>query len=152
VPQLGTTRDERGLRELTTDDGASRHATPAEVQRQAAKWSEDFLECRLYGHHWRPASARFHDTYRYWRIVQRCPRCTSERVAELDSNGHVTSQAIHYADGYLTDGIGRIVGNSRDTLRLATIQRIFDVTKTRKTSELPHSGATRRALGIVDAA
>jgi hypothetical protein len=137
---------------LPTDDTAGRYATPREVERQAAKWSEDFLECRLYGHHWRPASARFHDTYRYWRIVQVCPRCTSERVAELDGNGHVTSQAIHYADGYLTDGIGRIVGSSRDTLRLATIQRIYDVTKTRKQAELPKSGATRRALGIVDAA
>jgi len=129
-----------------------RYATPTEVESQASRWSEDFLECRLYGHHWKPSSATFHGVYHYWRIVQVCPRCTSERVAELDGHGRVTSQAIHYAEGYLTDGIGRIVGDARDTLRLATVQRIYAVKRTRKASELPHSRATRKALGLSEGA
>lgn len=129
--------------------GEARYASPTEVERQAARWSEAFLECRLYGHNWRPSSATFHNVYRYWRIVQQCPRCTSERVAELDSHGAVTSQQIDYADGYLTDGIGRIVGDARDTLRLAAVQRLYTVRKTRKAEDKPHSSATMRALGMV---
>jgi hypothetical protein len=55
-------------------------------------------------------------------------------VMELDSRGHKIKSTIEYADDYLTKGIGRIVGDARDTLRLATIMKTYNVTKTAKGS------------------
>jgi hypothetical protein len=119
-----------------TDDGP-RYAEPDEVSRQAAAWSKAILECRLYGHHWRPQRAVYHDQYRFYYLVQACPRCHTERHTELNPAG------------YLTKGIGRIVGDGRDALRLAAIERLYTLTATDELDERPHSRATRDDIGLV---
>jgi hypothetical protein len=124
-----------------------RYASPSEVESQADQWSEDFLQCRLYGHPWRPSRATFNSRFRYYYVVQLCPRCLSERHAELNERGHIMASWMKYPEGYLTKKIGRIVGDGRDVLRLAALTRVYDVAKTRKV-ERPHSMATRRELGI----
>lgn len=125
----------------------ARYASPEEVEEQADQWTEDFLECRLYGHVWRPARATFNSTFKYYYVIQRCSRCFSERHSELNQYGHVMASWMKYAEGYLTKKIGRIVGDGRDTLRLAALTRVYDLTKTRK-MDRPHSSVSRRELGL----
>ena len=108
-----------------------RWASLDDVERLADQWDPRVLECRTYGHHWQPSQATFNTKYRYYRVVQICPSCTSERIMELDSRGHIVKLKIDYADGYLSKHTGRIVGEGRDILRLATVTRTFDLKKER---------------------
>jgi hypothetical protein len=48
---------------------------------------------------------------------------------ELSERGHVYASWYTYADDYLTQGLGRIMGEGRDVLRLATIVRVYNVTE-----------------------
>lgn len=126
-----------------------RYASPEDVERHARDWPGAFLECRLYGHEWRPLRATHYARMRYYLTAQQCPRCTSKRFAEISERGSVLSQWIEYADGYLTKNVGRIVGDGRDVLRLAALNRVFDLKRSRA-AETPHSQATRNAIGIAD--
>lgn len=71
------------------------------------------------------------------------------RVREMSEYGHVYAQTYGYPDGYLAQGIGRIAGDAKDAVRLASVRR-FNVTEIKgkaKEVDLPRFGATRRALG-----
>lgn len=125
-----------------------RYADAAEVAAQAQEWPDEFLECRTDGHVWRPARATWNAALRYFYAVRRCSRCGTEAHAELTERGHVTAKWYVYADGYLTKRIGRIVGDGRDALRLASLQRLYGLKTTRRMSAVPHSAATRRELGM----
>lgn len=126
--------------------------TPKEAERQARQWSDEFLQCRTYGHPWRPGTARWNGRYKFWATIEKCPRCTSERHRELTRTGKVMSSNIDYADGYLSEpGGGRFTGEARDMLVLATVTRTFVVEKIngkRADGELPHSLAMRRELDL----
>ena len=124
------------------------YADSREVERRAAEWSSEVLECRTDGHTWRPVSATHHTTYRYFYTVQRCAKCESERHTEMTERGTITARWIVYADGYLSKGLGRIVGDGRDALRLAALMRLYDPTNTRKSDVHPRSMHTMEALGL----
>lgn len=124
-------------------------ASPEAVQREARNWTDDQLECRTYGHRWNPSRAVHYRRFRYFRVVQLCGRCTAERVMELSERGTVLASWYQYPDGYLSHGLGRIAGDARDALRLATITRVYDVSiATKADEEAPHSSVTRAALGM----
>lgn len=108
-------------------NGSNGQVDVKDVKRQARQWSDEILECRTYGHMWRPYTARFNNRYKYWAVVQRCQRCTSERRRQLTARGKRTSSSYDYVDGYLTEGLGRLTGEARDILELATITRVFPV-------------------------
>jgi hypothetical protein len=127
-----------------------RYADAREVERQAERWTDEILECRTDGHYWRPARATHHTAYRFYYIVQRCARCLCERHTEMTERGTIAARWIVYTDGYLTKGMGRIVGDGRDALRLAALTRMYDTTNTRKLTERPRSMHTREALGMDD--
>lgn len=129
---------------------APQYAETREVERQATSWSDEVLECRVDGHMWRPARATHHTTYRYYYVVQRCPRCLCERHTEMTERGTITARWITYADGYLCKGMGRIVGDGRDILRLSALTRVYDASNTRKATERPRSMHTREAIGMED--
>lgn len=126
----------------------TRYATPEEVESRAAQWSQQVLECRVDGHAWRPARATHSTAYRFYYVVQRCPRCQTERHTEMTERGRITARWLDYPDGYLSKGAGRIVGDGRDMLRLAALTRVYDTHTTRKLTEVPHSKATREAIGM----
>lgn len=111
---------------------APQWASLDDVERLADQWTPDILRCRTYGHLWEPQQATYNSKYRYYKVVQICRSCDSYRNMELDSRGHVVSQSIDYADGYLSKGVGRIIGDGRDILRLQTVLKTFDVRKTSK--------------------
>lgn len=124
-----------------------RFAEPHEVEHLARGWSEDQLQCRIYGHVWRPLRATFHTEYRFYYTVQVCPRCESERHSELSERGHVASTWIKYAAGYLAEHVGRIAGDGKDVLRLSALQRVYRLEAVSDLATDAHSRATRGLRG-----
>jgi hypothetical protein len=111
-----------------------KYASMEDVQEVAQNWSDQFLECRTYGHHWRPQAATYTKDKRAISTVHVC-RCDTERRSMLDARtGWVLSVHYVYPDGYTTKGLGRITGDAKGALRLAGVHRVFGVRppKTRK--------------------
>ena len=81
------------------------------------------LLCRDMGHAWRPRSAVWSQRERAYEVVRRCSRCHTERIMLLSDRGGVLESWYRYAEGYLVKGVGRIVGEQRDAVRLATVLR-----------------------------
>lgn len=98
------------------------YADTEEVRDFAADLSDKYLECRDTGHIWRRRAATWSNTLGEYRRVHRC-RCGCERTQRLSDKGAILSSTIHYPDGYLHSGMGRIVGEGRDALRLETMGR-----------------------------
>lgn len=98
-------------------------ANVADVAEFAEALPEKFLYCREMGHNWRPYTAgRFKDGG--FERVLRCVRCRTRRVQVISSKGVVLRNQYVHPDGYLSQGIGRIVGEGRGVLRLESIKRI----------------------------
>lgn len=99
------------------------YADPTDVADLAESMPMSYLQCRDFGHSWRPYSAAYHAGDRTYVRTQRCPRCKTFRDQELSERGTQLRSSYRYADGYLMEGLGRIVGDGRDALRLASITR-----------------------------
>jgi hypothetical protein len=130
---------------------APRLASAQDVAELAQDWTDEILECRTYGHKWTPHRAQHVKQYRYFYVIQLCPRCLTTRHMEIsEAGGEVFDTWYEYPDGYLTKGLGRITGDARGQLRLATVLRTFKIETVgvRKTRDMrkPH-GHTRDAVG-----
>jgi hypothetical protein len=102
---------------------ATDYADPAEVADLAAGMKQTHLECRTWNHIWRPNTAALATTQRWYDVTMRCVRCRSLRVQTWSLSGTVVTSHYEYAEGYLNKGLGRIVGDGRDALRLEIVQR-----------------------------
>lgn len=128
-------------------------ADPEAVEKAAEHWSEIYLQCRTYGHHWEPSRAYWNPRERYFHQTQVC-RCGCERHAEIGPRGEKYAQWIDYAEGYLLQGFGRIGGAGRDVLRLAMLRRSFpleELSADEAKEDRPHSFKTRAAIGYREA-
>jgi hypothetical protein len=130
-----------------------RHASVSEVQALTNQWSPGILECRAYGHQWRPSRVIYNKVDRFYAIYQSCPRCECERYQEMTVAGHVVASYIHYAPGYLAEGSGRIIGEAKDAVRVAAVTRVWTVEQpsaaVARADHPPRSLAMRRELGLV---
>lgn len=99
------------------------YADTDEVREFATELSDKYLECRDTGHNWRRHNATWSPHLGEYRRVHRCRSCKAERVQRLSDKGAILTSAIHYPEGYLHAGLGRIVGDGRDTLRLESMTR-----------------------------
>lgn len=85
-----------------------------------------YIQCRDFGHSWRPFRAWLTGEHTYSRTL-RCQRCATERAQELSVSGHTLSSHYVYADGYTAPkGTGRLDAGDRDVLRLASTLRLID--------------------------
>lgn len=100
------------------------HAHLSDVRDFAAGLPEKYLHCRELGHLWRPFTAGRHPDGGFTRTL-RCTRCKTRREQELSSTGMVLTNQYKHPDGYLTEGMGRIVGEGRGLLRLESIMRVL---------------------------
>lgn len=108
---------------LLADPAPVEGADLDEVRSFAASLPERFLYCREMGHNWKPYSAgRFKDGG--FERVLRCTRCRTRRVQEINHHGLITRSRYEHPEGYLSEGLGRIVGEGRGALRLESIKRI----------------------------
>lgn len=114
---------ERSGRVATVRTTADDEAEWEEVADWAAELNEKYLECRRYGHNWRPWAADWISAQRLFEDVARCSRCLTRRLELITEYGDVYSSQYVYADGYQHKGHGRITGRGRGALRVASIQR-----------------------------
>lgn len=105
------------------------YADLGEVEEFAEGLSDKYLQCRELGHLWRPTNRAGRielegTKEKGWYRQLKCYRCTTKRVQELDHKGMILSNRYIHPEGYLMEGLGRIVGEGRGVLRLASLKRI----------------------------
>lgn len=102
-------------------------ADPDAVADAAKEMTQAHLECRSLGHTWKPYTAEYDASARAYDAVLRCPRCKVRRVLLIDVRGHVVNTHYDYsdADGYMLKGMGRVVGEGKDALRLEQLGRFI---------------------------
>lgn len=97
---------------------------PVNLGTAIQRWSDPQIQCRTYGHSWRPRSVAH---YRgFYRVFQWCNRgCGTSRHMDMSETGAVlTRWQLRYGEGYLLVGLGRVLGSARDQLRLASIRGV----------------------------
>ena len=126
----------------------SRWADARDVAQVAEQWTDDQITCRDLGHVWQLMDAVHVARLKYFRVSHVCPRCEMVRIREMSESGHVYAQTYQYPDGYLVEGLGRIAGDAKDAIRVASIRRyaVTEVKGRAKDSDLPRFGATKRAI------
>jgi hypothetical protein len=82
-----------------------------------------FLQCRDFGHSWRPFKVT--QPGPYFEQTLRCARCKTQRTRLLSLTGARVSSSYDYADGYQMKGYGPMTGGDRDHIRLASIMRLL---------------------------
>lgn len=99
-------------------------ADPDDVASAAENWSDAAVQCRVYGHSWRPLTVT-HALGAY-TIRQRCSRrCGCERTATMNESGYFFGswRMTYPDDGYLmARGTGRVDGDGRARLRLTSLR------------------------------
>lgn len=108
-----------------------------EVEDWAHGLPESFLYCREMGHNWLPYTAGRYKDGGFERVL-RCGRCKTRKRQEISARGLLLGTRYEHPDGYLTHGMGPIVGEERGVLRLESMQRI--VRKTEQKSERKAGG------------
>lgn len=104
----------------TTAVGALRD----EVESFAKGMRISHLQCRELGHNWRPWVARYDTEHNAYERALRCTRCRTERWETIGLSGAKLGSRYVYPEGYTApDGMGRIVGEGRDALRLESLTR-----------------------------
>lgn len=99
-------------------------AAPEDVENAARSWSDGQVNCRVYGHAWRPLTVIHRPGV--FTIHQRCGRCRNEREQDVNEQGYpVSPWRPTYVDGYLLKKLGRVGVDGRAVLRLQSIQGLY---------------------------
>ena len=125
----------------TTEAQAPLYADVDEVKDFAAELPDRFLECREMGHNWRPHTGKYVDGDSVERTL-RCSRCYTKRVQEISLQGVVLRRHYEHPEGYLHVGMGRIVGEGRDALRVESLTRFM--TKIAKKTDTAEAAKTAK--------
>lgn len=105
---------------------------PQELGTAIKALRPEFLQCRDYLHAWRPFTAQWMPSFNVYEVREQCMRCHTLRIRELDRHGHVLARHYEYPDGYSMKGLGRLTGDDRDKIRLASLLNIIDKKQERK--------------------
>lgn len=122
---MASTRKPRSRKRLIEKPlSAALGANREEVEGFAHHLSISHLLCRELGHNWRPWVARFDQEHNSYERALRCTRCRTERWETIGLTGAKDGTHYVYPDGYTAPaGMGRIVGEGRDALRLESLTR-----------------------------
>jgi hypothetical protein len=114
----------RAMKLVSAQPPPTLYADEAEVEEFAASLPERYLHCREMNHNWRPFTVGSFKDGGFERVL-RCTRCRTRKTQHLDSRGMIVGSAKYeHPEGYLHQGMGRIVGEGRGLLRLESIRRI----------------------------
>jgi len=102
-----------------------RKIEPVTSHRAIETMPLDHLQCRDWGHSWRPFTAHWVEADKCFESVLRCQRCRSVRIRYLSARGELLSSRYDYADNYLVEGIGRLDSEDRNHIRLASVLRVI---------------------------
>jgi len=109
----------------------SKQETAAEAEHEfdlddaLGKMNADYIQCRDFGHSWRPFTARWMQSENAYESQLKCTRCTTVRTRWLSRTGEQLTGQYNYADGYLVKGMGRLTGTDRDKVRLRSILAVI---------------------------
>lgn len=99
------------------------HAVGLEKAVQSMK--VEYVQCRDFGHSWRPYHAKWWPKENAYESQLRCPRCGCVRTRWLSRTGSQIGSAYDYPDGYQMKGLGRLSGTDRDVIRLQSILSVL---------------------------
>lgn len=85
---------------------------------------DEFIQCRDFGHSWRPYSARLEQKLRCYVQSLRCARCKTIREREIGLRGELLGSHYDYPEGYTMPGCGRLMKDDRDGVRIRSIQKL----------------------------
>lgn len=102
---------------------------PRDLDAAIEAMRESHMQCRDFGHSWRPRAVESVPQRRQWLQLLRCSRCGTVRQRLIDEYGAQLGGGYVYPDGYLTKGLGRLTGSDRDHLRLASLRALLDKMK-----------------------
>ena len=96
------------------------------IEHAVAQMTFEQLECRDFGHYWKPYTARILGGrlggYEFTLI---CGRCKTKRYREMGRSGAVVKSKYVYEPGYLIHGLGQLNREDRDEFRLATVRAVL---------------------------
>jgi len=97
-------------------------ASPPDPVEAAVKAMDlSHIQCRDFGHSWRPYTAHWRQQDNAYESQLRCQRCSTIRVRWLSARGEQLSGQYDYPEGYLVKGLGRLTGHDRDIIRLQSV-------------------------------
>ena len=91
------------------------------IDEAIAHMPESHLHCRDYCHAWRRLSARYVPDQHVYEQDLRCASCKTIRRRLIDERGGLVRSAYEYAERYLVKGVGRMDGDMRAAVRLASV-------------------------------
>ena len=94
----------------------------SQVQQAISHMSDSQLQCRDFGHSWRPYTAEWIPQRRHYLEALQCSRCRTQRLRVLGQRGELLGNRYVYSDGYLAVGVGRLDSDDRDAMRLASLE------------------------------
>lgn len=97
---------------------------PQELGEAIKGLRPEFVQCRDYLHAWRPFTCQWMPSFNVYEAREQCMRCGTIRVREMDRRGHVLARRYEYPEGYSMKGYGRLSGDDRDAIRLASIMNL----------------------------
>jgi hypothetical protein len=80
-----------------------------------------FVQCRDFGHSWRPWRTSWSPRFNSYENQLRCTRCKTLRVRLIGRRGQIVSSHYEYPDGYQFRGLGHLSSGDRDHIRLASM-------------------------------
>ena len=83
--------------------------SPEVFYEELIQTAPDYLQCRGYGHSWRPHTVVTHGTPRNpsYEVSVICGSCDAVRIDYLDKFGDpIRDSHLHYPQGYVADGSG----------------------------------------------
>lgn len=90
--------------------------------------ADAFIQCRDFGHAWRPYSARWDTDDRCYVQQLRCPRCKTIRERRIGRHGQLLGSWYDYPEGYvMPSGMGRMTGSDRDLIRERSILKLVPI-------------------------
>ncbi len=104
---------------------SSKRPADFNVSNAVHEMPSSYLQCRDFGHSWRPYTATWIPDEKCYEVQLRCNRCRTIRVRDIGQTGALVGNKYKYADGYLVTGMGRLEGTERDMMRLESVLRIL---------------------------
>lgn len=94
-----------------------------DVHVAIAKLSRAFMECRDWGHSWRPYTVGVDQRSNTFEETLRCSRCYTRRHRLISGRtGSIVKTHYTYREGYLIPGWGRMSKDDKGELRLAVLR------------------------------
>jgi hypothetical protein len=90
-----------------------------------ANMQQAFMECRDWGHSWRPYTVGVDRVHNVFEETLRCSRCMSRRHRTISGiSGSVFKTRYTYRANYLVPGWGRMSKDDKGVLRIAVLEQM----------------------------